>query len=35
MVPAEAVSHAPDALFATAIAVLDLQVAYRYLPTAP
>jgi hypothetical protein len=35
MVPAEAVRHAPDALFATAIAVLDLQVAYRYLPTAP
>ncbi len=35
MVPAEAVRHAPDALFATAIAVLDLQVAYRYLPTTP
>ena len=33
-VPAAAVRHAPNEVFATAIAVLDLQVAYRYLPTA-
>lgn len=33
-VPMGAVRHAPDELFATAIAVLDLQAAYRYLPTA-
>lgn len=35
MVPASAVHHAPDDVFATAIAVLDLQAAYRYLPLAP
>lgn len=34
MVPASAVHHAPDDVFATAIAVLDLQAAYRYLPLA-
>ena len=33
-VPASAVRYAPDDLFATAIVVLDLQAAYRYLPTA-
>jgi hypothetical protein len=35
MVPATAVHHAPNDIFATAIALLDLQVPYRYLPTAP
>ena len=33
-VPSTAVRYAPDDIFATAISVLDLQVAYRYLPTA-
>lgn len=35
MVPAASVQHAPNDVFATAIALLDLQVPYRYLPTAP
>lgn len=33
-VPMTAVRYAPDDIFATSISVLDLQAAYRYLPTA-